>query len=245
MSSAIHDEHQAGAHLVATETPEVIVYGHSWLLYWWPVWVGGFVMALLTWLDPKHVQIADNSAVFFPGNGAGVVFALLLLGVIGLTNIHVRGVVSITAIFAIGFTVLLFAYLGWWDPILRWFGDLTVYLDSGFYLFFSTALFLLWLVTVLVLDHFSFWRIRPGQITHEYLLGATDRTYDTDNMVFMKQQDDVFRHWILGLGTGDLSMQTMGGMGEKARVENVLFIGSKLAKIQRLIATKPDVPAQA
>jgi hypothetical protein len=230
---------------VPQDVPEMIVYGHSWLLYWWPAWVAGFVMAVLTWLEPVRVQIGKDSAVFFPGNGAGVIFTLVLLGVILLTNIHVRGVVSVTTVLAIGFLALLFAYLGWWDTILRWFGDLTVYMDSGFYTFFATALFLFWLLTVFVLDHISFWRVRPGQITHEYLLGATDRSYDTDNMVFMKQQDDLFRHWFLGLGSGDLSMQTMGGMGEKARIENVLFIGRKLARIQALIATKPDVPEQA
>ena len=34
------------------KTPQVIIYGHSWLFYWWPVWVLGYVMALLTWLHP-------------------------------------------------------------------------------------------------------------------------------------------------------------------------------------------------
>jgi hypothetical protein len=40
-------------------------------------------------------------------------------------------------------------------------------------------------------------------------------------------------------------MQTMGGRGTEMNVDNVLFVGSKMFKIQRLIATKPDVPQQA
>ena len=87
--------------------------------------------------------------------------------------------------------------------------------------------------------------IRSGQVTHEYVLGAVESSYDTDNMVFTKQQADVFRNWILGLGSGDLQMQTMGGRGVVAEVSNVLFVNARMAQIQRLIATKPDVAQQA
>ena len=91
----------------------------------------------------------------------------------------------------------------------------------------------------------SFWRFRPGQVTHEFLGGIVDKSYDTDNMVFQKRQDDLFRHWVIGLGSGDLLMQTMGGQGEKSSVMNVLFVIGKISRIQKLIATKPDVPEQA
>jgi hypothetical protein len=118
-------------------------------------------------------------------------------------------------------------------------------MNLGFYLFVSTGLFLLWLAVVLVFDHLSFWRVRPGQVTHEYVLGAVESSYDTDNMVFTKQQADLFRNWILGFGSGDLQMQTMGGRGVVAKVANVLFVSARMARIQQLIATKPDVPQQA
>src|SRR5262249_44928242 len=104
---------------------------------------------------------------------------------------------------------------------------------------------LIWLLAVLVFDHLSFWRIRAGQVTHEYVLGAVESSYDTDNMVFTKRQADVFRNWFLGLGSGDLQMQTMGGRGVVAEVSNVLLLNARMARIQQLIATKPDVPQQA
>jgi hypothetical protein len=40
-------------------------------------------------------------------------------------------------------------------------------------------------------------------------------------------------------------MQTMGGRGVVAKVSNVLFLNARMARIQNLIATKPDVPQQA
>jgi hypothetical protein len=64
-------------------------------------------------------------------------------------------------------------------------------------------------------------------------------------MVFTKQQADLFRNWVLGLGSGDLQMQTMGGRGVVAKVTNVLFVNARMAQIQRLIATKPDIAPQA
>jgi len=72
-----------------------------------------------------------------------------------------------------------------------------------------------------------------------------ESSYDTDNMVFTKQQADLFRNWILGLGSGDLQRQTMGGRGVVAKVSNVLVINRRMAQIQWLIATKPDVAQQA
>src|SRR5262245_55040998 len=213
----------------ATKTPEVIIYGHSWLIYWWPVWVLGYVMALLTWLHPVGVQVGNLSVLVPVSTTLGVIYALVILLTILITNTNMRGVVSLVVVLVIGFLVLLFAYLDWWPAILAWFGTQTVFMDLGFYLFFSTGLLMLWLLTGFVFDRLSFWRVRPGQLTHEYVLGAVENSYDTDNMVFTKKQNDLFRHWILGLGSGDLEMQTMGGRGVVAKVSNVLFLNWKVS----------------
>jgi hypothetical protein len=130
----------------------------------------------------------------------GVIYAVALLVVIVLANTHVRGLASVVAALALAFLALLFAYLGWWTQILHWFGSQYVHMSLGFYLFFSTGLFVLWFVTVFIFDRLSFWRVRPGQITHEFLLGAVDKSYDTETMVLTKQQADLFRNWILGQG---------------------------------------------
>jgi hypothetical protein len=228
-----------------TEVAQVIVYGHSWLFYWWPLWVAGYVMALLTWLHPDQVIIANKPELFHPSRNLGVIYTLLFLLMIVITSTKVRGMVSALIIASLGFLALLFAYLDWWEEILGWLGHQSIYMNLGFYLFSSTVLFVVWLITVFIIDHLSFWRFRPGQITHEYLGGVVDKSYDTDNMVLLKRQDDLFRHWIIGLGSGDLHMQTMGGRGLEMDVANVLFVGAKMFEIQRLIATKPNVPQQA
>jgi hypothetical protein len=221
--------------------PHVIVYSHSWLVYWWPVWVLGYVMALLTWLNPVEARIDGAPELFHRSRDVGVVFALVLLLVIVLTNTHIRGLASVITVLIVAFLALLFAYLGWWTQILHWFGLQYVHMSLGFYLFFSTGLLLLWLLTVFVFDRLSFWRVRPGQITHEYVLGAVELSYDTETMVLTKQQGDIFRNWILGLGSGDLKITTMGGTGVTIMLENVLFAARKERQIQRLIALKEEV----
>jgi hypothetical protein len=224
---------------------QVILFGHSALFYWWPLWVAGYVMALLTWFDHVKADIGSNAEWFHPSRNLGAIYTFLSLLLIVITSSHVRGMKAALIIVALSFVALLFAYLDWWGKILDLVGNEHIYMNLGFYLFSSTALCVAWLVTVFFIDRLSFWRFRPGQVTHEYLGGIVDKSYDTDNMIIVKRQDELFRHWIVGLGSGDLHLQTMGGQGVEMNIENVLFVISKMSKIQRLIATKPDVPQRA
>jgi hypothetical protein len=225
----------------AVREPQVIVFGHSWLVYWWPVWAIGYLMALLTRMNPVDVQIAGTVVQFSPRANLGIIYCMVVLLTILITSTSMRGLTSLVVVLAVGLLALLFEYLGWWPDILHWLGQQPVYMDFSFYMFMSTGLLVLWLLVVGVFDHLGFWRIRAGQVTHEYVLGAVESSYDTDNMVFTKQQSDIFRNWILGLGSGDLQIQTMGGRGMTAKISNVLFVNARVNRIQRMIATKPEV----
>jgi hypothetical protein len=196
-------------------------------------------MSLIIWLHPVRVAIGDNPELFSADRNLGVIYMVLFLLMIVVTSSSVRGMAATSVILGLAFVSLLFAYLDWWPVILGSLGDLNVFMNLGFYLSFSTGLFVIWLLTFLVFDHICFWRIRPGQVTREYLLGVVDQSYDTETMVFSKDQSDLFRHWVLGLGSGDLRMATMGGRGVQSTVQNVLFVNSKITEIERLIATKP------
>lgn len=229
---------------VSTEAPvahneELVVYSHSRLLYWWPAWAVGYLCALFTYLDGRPYQIGDIPTLFHPDSSVGVIYFVTLFLTILITTVTVRGLASVVVIMAVAFTTVLFAYLEWWDDILNWMGHLRIYLNLGTYVAFSTLLFVVWALTVFVFDRMSYWRIKPGQITHEFILGAAARSYDTENMVLEKYRDDVFRHWVLGLGSGDLLLKPYGADREQIHVPNVLFVGAKVARIQKMIATEP------
>ena len=48
------------------EVLQVIVYGHSALFYWWPLWVAGYVMALMTWMHHDVVTLTASRSGSIP-----------------------------------------------------------------------------------------------------------------------------------------------------------------------------------
>jgi hypothetical protein len=220
--------------------PELRIYSHSSFFYWWPVWLVGYIMALLTYMQGVPVQVGSRVEMFHPSKNPGVIYAAVLFCVILFTNVLVRGLASVVTVLAILFLTVLFAYLGWWEYILSWLPHLAVHMNLGFYLFFSTLLFVVWFFTIFVFDRMSYWMVRPGQLTHDYVVGGAAKSYDTRGMVFEKLQQDLFRQWIFGLGAGDIHIATTGARREEIVVPNVLFVDWKVRQIQNLIATRPE-----
>src|SRR5262249_61655711 len=157
---------------------------------------------------------------------------------------NVRGIASLTVIIALLAVTFLLAYLRWWDDIFRAMGRLAMFMNLGFYVFFSTAVLLAWLLAFFVFDRLNYWTFRPGQVIHRMVFGGGAVTYDTGGMSVYKLRDDLFRHWVLGLGSGDLHISTTGAKKTDFVVPNVLFIGAKLAEIERLAAMKAVEPSE-
>jgi hypothetical protein len=224
---------------------ELRIYSHSNLFYWWPVWAVGFLVALMTYLQGKQVTIPGGLPEHFhPSSNLGVIFFVTLFLVILVTNVSLRGTASVVAVLVIILATVLLAWFGWWETILDWVGRLRVHLNLGAYLTFSTLMFVVWFLTVFGFDRTSYWLIKPGQITQEFVFGAGSKSYDTTNMVLEKFQGDLFRNWVIGLGTGDLRIHTMGANRDTIDIPNVLFVTRKVALIQEMIAIKPDAFGQ-
>jgi hypothetical protein len=243
---------------------EVRVYRHSFLMYWWPIWLVGFLLALLTWMEGVPVTFSGNAALIpekaaaltgaaetasrdprtvtvhiHPSQNLGVIFTFTFLLVIVMTNIEVRGMASLAVIIAAIALVLLFAYLDWWGYILNALGKLAIYMNLGFYLFTATAMCVIWIISTFFVDHFEYWSFQPGQMIHYRWLGGGAQTFDTRGMSVSKERSDLFRHWILGLGSGDLRVAATGAKIGDFTIANVPFVGSKLAAIEKLVALKP------
>lgn len=232
----------APARVVLSEkaaAPQVLLYSHSRLFYWWPTWVVGYTMAVLTHLYGRAHPVGQGQAVIHESNNLGVIFLLTLFLVILITNVTVRGAASLIVILSLALATVLMAYYDQWDAFLEWFGNLKIYLNLGAYFWFSTCMLTLWLLGFLIFDRLSYWRIKPGQVTHEAVFGSGSKSYDTDNMTLEKLRDDVFRHWVLGFGSGDLRIHTYGAQQESILIPNVLFVGAKLSLIERLLAMDP------
>jgi hypothetical protein len=60
-------------------------------------------------------------------------------------------------------------------------------------------------------------------------------------MVVVKRRGDLFRHWLLGVGSGDLLVKTAGASPQQFEMHNVLFVGNKLQLIQEMLQTREVV----
>jgi hypothetical protein len=176
--------------------------------------------------------------------GMGVTFCIILLLVIIITNVPLRGLWSVIVIVGVILLALIFQLAGLWDDILRSFALLDIRINAGGYIFLSTVLFIMWLVTVLVFDRQIYIVFTPGQLKVCNEIGGGEKVYDALGLHLEKQRSDLFRHWILGLGSGDLIVKTAGAQTQQFDLPNVLFIGRKVAAIEELMKRKVTMEAK-
>src|SRR5579863_2945593 len=121
--------------------PEIRVYAHSRLLYWWPVWFCGYVMTAITHFYGQPHQIGAEQELFYPGSNLGMIFILTLTLVVLITNVTVRGLGSVIVILSLALGALLLAYFHKWDAVLGWLGNLKIHFNLGAYFWLSTMIF--------------------------------------------------------------------------------------------------------
>ena len=228
---AISSEKEIALAAETARVPQIFVYSHSTLVYWWPAWAFGFLFVFFNsvYLDPNSQQ---------PASGLGLSYVSLLLLLVIFTNVRLRGIYSVVTLITIAFLVVLFAWLGWWDEIAKIIPYLQVRMNTGFYLVFSIGLFIIWVMMFFIFDRMTYWRIRPGQMTVEHLIGGGAESFDANALRFQKMSSDLFRAG-LGLGSGDL--EVVGAGPAPIKMSNVLFVNRKVRAIERLISVKPDI----
>jgi hypothetical protein len=272
---------------------ELRIISHSNLFYWWPVWVVGFLMGIISLLsgyelaavphgtiavkltepargnpgawDPEKSNIdwdlkttktlETDRVILYPekgdkdkitpqppmvgvtnSKGPGVIFCTVLLVVMLITNIHLRGVWSFVVIVIIVSAITILSLLGTMDWILTRLSLLDVRISTGGYFMISTVLLVIWLVIFILFDQQTYMEFTPGQFRVKLEIGEGVTAYDTRGMTVHKVRSDFFRHWILGLGSGDLIVRTTGAQAHEFNLQNVLFISQKVKIIEDMIA---------
>jgi hypothetical protein len=174
----------------------------------------------------------------------GVLFVIMLILVIVITNVPLRGLWSVVVIVAIVLGSIIFYLAHWWEPILESLRLLHVVINEAGYIVISLALFIIWLVTFLFFDQQIYMVFTPGQLRVRQEIGGGETVYDTTGMMVQKQRNDLFRHWIIGLGSGDLIVNTSGATAHHFDLPNVLFVGYKVKQIEDMLREKPVVRGQ-
>jgi hypothetical protein len=176
-----------------------------------------------------------------PHKSYGVLFTFVLLLVVFITNVPLRGMWSLVVIIMAAFIVLLLAYFGLWDYVFTMLGHLDIRINLGGYLMIGASLFLLWLLVFLFFDRQVYITVTPGNFKVCTEIGGGEKVYDTAGMQLEKHRSDLFRHWILGMGSGDLTVHTSGAQQAHIDLPNVLFIGRKVEQIENMIKKKAVV----
>src|SRR5262249_43380996 len=116
-----------------------------------------------------------------------------------------------------------------------------VYINAFGYVAISLPLLVLWLVVVLFFDRRRYMVFGPGQLKVCQEIGSGEVVYDTVGMVVAKRRSDLFRHWLLGFGSGDLLVKPAGANAQQIEMPNVLVVGSKLKLIQDMLQMREVV----
>lgn len=167
----------------------------------------------------------------------GTVFSFVLILTVVITNVPLRGLWSAIVIVFLIFLVILFAFLKVWDNIFAGIESLRIHINMAGYLFIGVGTFTVWALATFLFDRRSYVIFTPGQIRVCEHIGAAVQTYSTMGASLEKQRDDVFRHYILGFGSGDLILKTGTGEKKEIRLPNVLGIGSRLKTVEDMLRT--------
>jgi hypothetical protein len=245
---------QGGGAASPSGTPEIRIYGHSPIIYWWPIWAYGFVCAALTYFQGVPLTLPDSPKpiMVHPSAWVGLSFTLLLLLVIVATSVRARGINALLLLALLAgagvATYLVMNTPGLWvtPP------NLLLHMNLAFYLMISSVLFLVWFVIVFIVDRLSYLRVRGTQVERVQLfgsaLGRAPESWSVLHIRLASYSDDLIAHKILalgflGLGTSDIDakLSIFGGGHEQFRVENVWKASTPLKAVQSAMGQKATV----
>ena len=121
-----------------------------------------------------------------PSSALGLTYLSTLLLLIVFTNVRLRGINSVVALLTVACVAVLLAWFGWWNDIARLIPYLSVHMNTGFYVVFSSGLLIIWLMMFFVFDRLTYWRVRPGQMTEEHLIGGGASSFDANGLAIPK-----------------------------------------------------------
>jgi hypothetical protein len=267
---------------VRSRPGELVVFHHSHLFYWWPVWLLGFILAGVTYFENHHLAIVpagtvalsdrlveiddnaqerrdvlvlpkgkkllehknaageqdDQTSMFISRHkGLGTLFIAVLLLVITITSVPMRGLWSVFIIVVLVMVSIIFAAAGWWDIIFTRVRLLATHINMSGYVLLSAVLFILWLFNFYLMDRQTYVIFTPGQVRVRLQVGGGETVFDATGMVVQKQRADLFRHWILGFGSGDLIIRP-AGMQHPIEMPNVLNVGRVVRQIEEMVKEK-------
>lgn len=234
--------------------PEIRIYPHSPIIYWWVVWAYGFLCAALTYFQGESIILAGSAKpiLVHASPWVGLSFTIVLLVVIVATSVGARGINALLLLLLMGgagaATYFIMNVPGLWSTP----PSLLLHMNLAFYLLVSSVLFLVWFVIVFIIDRLSYWRFRGTQVERVQrfagVLGRAPESWSIMHIRLTRYSDDLIANKILALGflgqgTSDIDAKVtiFGGGHEQFRIENVWRAAAPLKQIQAAMGQKATV----
>jgi len=195
----------------------------------------------LSRLNKDDAEPADPRVHMSRSKNLGVLFCTVLLLVITITNVPLRGMWSVVVIISIALIAVIIALIGAWERIVTTLSFLDIRINAGGYFFLSSVLCGIWAAATFLFDRQTYIIFTPGQFKVCQSIGEGERVYDAVGLNLERQRGDIFRHYILGLGSGDLVVKTSGAQAHHFDLPNVLFISRKVQQIEDMLRERKIV----
>jgi hypothetical protein len=186
--------------------------------------------------EPFPMKVSENPAL-------GVLFCVLLVITVMVTNIPLRGLWSFVVLLAVALVAVIISLIpGLWESIFKSIQYLKIHINMAGYLTTGTLIFIAWCISTFFFDRRSYILFTQGQIKLCEHIGESVEAFPTLGVTLTKQREDLFRHWIFGgrflgskFGTGDLILKFSSGDRREIRFSNVRGLDHYLPRIEELI----------
>jgi hypothetical protein len=216
------------------------LYAHTTLLYWWPVWIAALGLGIWSLLNGVNANLDGREAQFLASSVPSFIFIILLIVTLYISSVRLKGIRSAILIACIAVLLIILGLVGVIDDIAIAVPNAATWISGGAYLWIGGAVFALWSFQTLLIDKLIYYRVTPGQITVVKVIGGAERTYDARGLAIDHAADDFLRHYIFGLGAGDVTLKTSGADPQVFIINNVVGVKGKIKRLQLLSNVEPD-----
>lgn len=212
------------------------VWGHSNILYWWVIWLYGYVCAGITYVAGSPVDLGTRKFQIYEGAWLGWSFLLLLLVTIMFSAIRIKGYLAVIGILCLLFALEVLYQAGSLANIVAKMPDLVVYMNLGFYMMFSTILAIVWAIAVFIFDRFTYWQFQEGQLLEVHTLDdEEDKVYPTVLMSISRRPVDFLRKALGLFQTGDMRLSPQREGQYSIIIPNVWKVDQKIKRALEVI----------
>lgn len=222
------------------EKTKLRIVAHSSLLYWWPVWLLGFVASAMTALSGHEVALPSGPEIHLSRSPSmGFAFMALIALTAAVSTVRLKGLRSVILLLVLALILIVMAWAGWLGDLARLVPAFAVHVSAGAFFVLSSLLFAVWALQILVLDRLSYWEISAGQLVRKRVIGAAEEAFDARGMIVEHEADDFIRHIVFGLGSGDIYLHTAGADRQSIHLQNVILVDRKVDQAHRLVGIEP------